>query len=211
MTARRISCGCFCAIANRRGHVTRKRVGRIARQHRNVVALGGIESDLAGINWCKAISRRIGPAGAAAKVAYRLDVLSPKVVDAGLVSSMVWPPSQESGPGAALGDVIHAAGMEIHPKDGDGATGGHSRGAARRRNAAAGGTVRINPEGLVFFDDPSVVGKWCQSGDAGGIPVAGVVRLGVQNIDLEIAGGWEDEGNGRGRCSPFLGSFARHR
>src|SRR3974377_1834496 len=158
--------------------------------------------DLAGQELCKAIACRIRPAGAIANVAHRRDVLSEGrtgwvVFQNGLAAFA------RERPGAALGDKIHGAGMEIHAKGGDGALsrGAHNSGATRRSNAAVGGAVRVNPEGLVFFNDPAVISKRRQAADAGAKPVAVVIRLSIHHVDREIAGGWESDGCRSGRGS----------
>src|SRR5215472_7953942 len=60
---------------------------------------------------------------------------------------------------AALDHVIHGARVELNPLGGDGALTyrSHNVGAASRGNAGVGCAVGIDPEGLVFFNDPAVV------------------------------------------------------
>src|SRR5271168_4067147 len=111
--------------ALRLAQISGKRVGRVVRQHRDVVALSGIESDLAGKDGRRAISRHIRPAGTVAEVAHRWNVLAGSCTATRRNSGgrAGWP-SVEHGlaafagerPGAALGDEIHVAGMEIHAK-----------------------------------------------------------------------------------------------
>ena len=160
---------------------------------------------------CEAIPCRIGPAGAVAQIANGWNVLTGSRaatrrnrIRRGIGTS--WPSVQHrlatfagKRPGAALGDEIHGAGMEIHAKDRDGASSSsHDAGAARGGNAAVGCAVRVDPESLVFFNDPAIVGKRHQCTDAGAIPVAVVERLGVQHVDLEIAGRRKYQGDGSG-------------
>ena len=178
--------------------------------------------DLAGQEWCKAIAGRIQPAGTVPKVAHRLDVLS-ACHTATRGNGICWGiraewPSVEHGlaafarerPGAALGDKIHGAGMEIHAKGGDGALsrGAHNAGATRRSNAAVSCAVWVNPESLVFFNDPAIIGKRRQASDAGAKPLAVVIRLSIHHVDREIAGGWESDGCASGG-SPALGVLHR--
>ena len=166
-------------VAHGRGRVSRKWVARIAWQYRDVVTLGLIEFDRAGVHSCSAAACRarerravrVGPAGAVAQVAHRGDVLplgsaARAVIQHGLAAFA------GERPRAALGYVIHVAGVEIRAKGGDGASGGHNSGAARARRdeAAVGGAVRVDPEGFVFFDNPAVVSDkrhWCRAAGAG--------------------------------------------
>ena len=216
MTALQIRCRCFCAIgwALRLAHVRRKRVACITRQHRDVVAFAGIESDLAGVNRGKSISGRIGPAGAVTKVAHCRNVLSAgRAATRGNIGARAgWPGIQHGltafareRSGAALGNEIHFADMEIHAIGRDGAScAAHDGGAAGRSNAAVGSAVRVDRESLVFFDDPAIVAKRYQSSDATATQVAVVIRLGIDYIHDQIAGLREDECHGRGSALPPL-------
>src|SRR5579862_7735113 len=87
--------------------------------------------------------------------------------------------------------------MELRAKRRNRATGGHRTRAARRENTAVGGAVRVYVEGLVFLDDPPIVGDGRQSGDARAIAVAVGKSLRIHHVDLQIAGGGEADG----RCS----------
>ena len=159
--------GCFCAIAScTRLTLRRKRVGRIARQHRDVIALGGIESDLAGQDirgnrHCHGSAVQFG-SGRQAPLprSHTAGTCCPMVGLPGRVSSMVWPASQESGPVQPWATKSMLLVWKFTPKTGMVPPAAHWSGAARRGRAAVGCAVRIHPESLVFFDDPAIVGKW---------------------------------------------------
>ena len=168
--------------------------------------------DRVGQHGGKAISRRIGPTGAIANVAYCGNMLNPGRgarrhwdTNGSAVKEHGLTPFARESSGAALGDEIRGAGMEVHAKTGNGALarGAYNAGATWRGDAAVGSAVRVNPESLVFFNDPAIVGERRQSTDAGAIQIAVFIQLGIQHLDLQIAGGWEGDGRGSGG-SPAL-------
>src|SRR5579863_1814216 len=109
--------------------------------------------DLAGQHRSKPVSGGIGPAGAVAKVAHRWHVSS----SGGVVHALA--AFARERPGAALGNEIHVAGMEIHAEGRNRALSrrAHNGRASRGSNAAVGGAIRIDPESLVLFNDPAII------------------------------------------------------
>ena len=119
-----------------------ERIGRIARQDRDVVALGRIQMDLAGI----------APASA----------VSPVVLQTPLPTSHtahVVPGDGSSGPIRRKSVPCspchhrHVAGVEIGPK-------GWNESCGRRRAAGGSGfvcAVGVDIEGAVFLNDPAIV------------------------------------------------------
>ena len=100
----------------------------------------------------------VGSASTIANVAHRVDVRTGRRIEESLAVFA------RERTGTALGYVRVGASVEIHAKTGNGALarGAHNDGASRRGDAAVRGAVWIDPERIVFFNDPSVVGEICR-------------------------------------------------
>src|SRR6267378_4711627 len=139
----------------RRAPVSRaKRVGRVARQDRDVVALVRVQSNLLGIYGGKSTCGGAGiePANAIAHIADRWVVNPGNRIDNGLA------PFARNRPCAALRHVLHVAGVEIDPKGWrDAPSRSRTRAARRKRYGVRRCAVGVDVESLVFLNDPAIV------------------------------------------------------
>ncbi len=116
------------------------RVHSIARQDRDVVMLGRIQNDLAGIHVVSCVDP-----GRQTPLPISHTAAAPRTV---------WPLSQEIVARAALRHDWHVAGVEVRPKDGRGSLRSDCR-AARRQGVRL--AIGVDEEGAVFLNNPAVV------------------------------------------------------
>ena len=125
-----------------------ERVGRVARENRDVVALGRIQMDRVREEGRFPVSGKILPANTVAHVAHRCHTANRLARFAGQWTC------------AARCYDRHVAGMEVRPKGWNDA-----RRVSRRRRAWAARwrgvccTGRVDVEGAVFLNDPAIVGN----------------------------------------------------
>ena len=140
------------------------RIHRVARQHRNVIVLGRIEVNLAGIDHHLCGTR---PANTVADVAYRAHML-PR---AGIENRLALFAGNFAN--ASLRHYWHVARVEVRTKDRRRPLTGSRRASCRQRIRLA---IGIDVERQVFLNNPAIV-----------LRIERCLRRSIKQCDLKIA------------------------